>query len=237
MEDGREGDTLDWYRIETRASFRASEAWELEFVIPFDIKHVLHRDGSSESRAGVADIQQWISVSLFGLFTEDDQFQLGAGLSIPTGNSDPKGAEENGEEEILFGSGTFDPALRARYSLMPDWWGLSFSIGGQFPFYTNSYGYRGPIVAEASANLRLKPVDWFAADLALAGSARGSSFLDGEEQLGYTSLLVILSPNFIPSEWFNITPSFGYRIGTWSSDEGALPKLQFVASLRATFIW
>lgn len=234
--EDREADSLDWFRAEFRAAFRPSKPWELELIVPFDLKRVAHTDGSTETKTGISDIQQWVSVSIFELFTETDELQFGAGLSFPTGAANPEG-QGSEEEALLFGSGTFDPALRLRYAFMPDWWGLGFSVSGQLPTYANRWGYRAPIVGEGSVNFRIKPLDWFAADIACVGQVRGDSYLDGMVSAGYSSVLLVLSPSFVPSDWAYITPSFGYRLATFSDEEDVQARLQFVVSIRATFTW
>jgi hypothetical protein len=120
---------------------------------------------------------------------------------------------------------------------MPDWWGFGLALSGQFPAYTNSYGYRAPMIGEASLNFRISPLDWLAADLTAIGQVRGDSYLDGEALAGYASVVLVLSPSFVPSEWLYLTPSFGYRLATFSGEDEAQARLQFVVSLSATFTW
>ncbi|MBZ0135173.1 MAG: hypothetical protein K8I27_02230 [Planctomycetes bacterium] len=220
-----------------RAAYRPAREWELELVVPFDIKRVLYRDGSADTRTGVADIQQWVSVGLFELFHVSDEFQVGVGCSFPTGAIEPRMEEGDAEESLQFGNGTFDPAARLRYSIMPNWWGLSFLVAGQLPFYTNRHGYKGAITGEASVSLRAQALDWLSFDVTATGTLRGSSYWDGEPERGYYSLLISASPTFMPWEWFYITPLFGYRVASMTAQGGSLPKLQFVMSLRVTFFW
>jgi hypothetical protein len=164
-----------------------------------------------------------------------DELSLAAGISIPTGKVGPM--ETDQQETLQFGTGTFDPLARVRYTIVPAWWGFSAAQAGQASPYRNGYGYQGPAIGELSLGFRTRPTEWLGVDLTATGVARGHSSWDAEREAGYTSLLASLALHWTPAEWIVISTTGGYRIASSTSDGSVLPRPQFLAALRLTFSW
>jgi len=247
-----------WFRTELRAAYHPSSLWEVETVIPFDIKRIRaryelpggeafdnpladlhHRD---ETLYGVADIQQWVGVKVREVLFPGGELGFAAGVSIPTGRTegDPykAGAAGKKHQHIQFGDGTFDPLLRLRYFVTPDWWGLSFSVGGQYPVYANDRGYRGPPTGDASVFFHAEGASWFSVGAGLVGLAQGRAYWGSEPDpnTGYSLAGLRLVPTFRPAEWLQISLSGTYALITRATGGADAFNLQWMAGISFSLI-
>jgi hypothetical protein len=249
---------VDWFRIEMRALHRFGGRWELETVVPFDVKRVRARyelpDGSrfdnpqadlhhrSETLSGISDIQQWFGINVRDVLFESGEFGLAAGVSLPVGRTEPnpyKLADEGRKHQhIQFGTGTFDPLLRARYFVKPAWWGVSLAAGGQLPLYENRHGFRAPPIGDASAMLHAEVVDWFAVGAGPFVQAQAPGYWSGKRDpnTGYVLAGARLVPTLRPYSWLHVSASGSYAFYSVAVGGGEGYKLDWVFGLSVSLL-
>lgn len=249
---------FDWFRTELRVTYRPDDTWEFETAVPFDIKRIRaryelpggrdfdnpegdlhHRD---ETLYGIADVQQWAGVVVRNVLFDSGEFGVSAGVSIPTGRTEKNpyaaGSQGKKHQHIQFGNGTVDPLLRLRYSVTRDWWGLSFSIGGQYPVYRNRHGFRGAPTGDASIFFHAQPLDWFTIGTGLVGLAQGKAYWGSEPDpnTGYALAGVRLVPTFTPVEWMQVSLSGTYAFVTRTVGGADAFNLEWMFGLSLSFI-
>jgi hypothetical protein len=251
--------TIDWFRVELRAAYTIDANWEVETLLPFDIKRQRAKyklpDGTSfdnpigdlhhrsETLYGLGDAQQWARWTAYGVFHNSISFTAGFGLTIPIGRTEPDpyrlGDAGKRHQHIQFGTGTVDPLASVALNVDHGWWGLGASVGGTFPAYRNRHGYRGAPSGEAALNFRVRVTGWFSAYAGLFGLAQGRAYWNSkvDPNTGYTSTGARLGLNFALGDHVWISPSGTYIFDTVTPYGSETFRSQFMASLTITFFF
>lgn len=155
-------------------------------------------------------------------------FQVGAGLSLPIGRTEPNpivlGREGKKHEHIQFGTGTVDPLVSLLWSRpLPSLGGLVLSAAAdaQIPLYENSRGFKAPVSVRWSAGPSL-PLGTTGLALQLAGQYQSIGRWNGEEDegTGFHNGGVFLRASFLPWKGLRVSPGIYREIYSKSlSDE------------------
>ena len=251
--------TVDWFRFEFHTAYAFDANWEIETVIPFDIKRQRARyelpDGSSfdnpegdihhrdETQYGLGDFQQWGRWTAYGVLHDSVSVTFGAGFTVPVGRTeaDPYEAGDKGKKHrhIQFGTGTVDPLASVALNVNHAWWGVTASIGGTWPLYRNSHGYRGAPSGEAALNFRAQITPWLGAYTGLFGIAQGRAFWGSEfdPNTGYTSAGVRFGVNLIPTGEFWVSPSASYIFDNRTPYGSETFRSDWIVSLTLSFLF
>jgi len=173
----------------------------------------------TETLTNVADAQ------LTGLYLVGGGLQLGAGISIPIGHTEPNpivlGREGLTHEHIQFGSGTVDPIVSALWSTPVGPFILSAWADAQIPLYENSHGFRAPITARYTVGPTL-PIGTTGIALQYAGQYQSIGKWDGEvdEGTGFHNGGLLLRASLRPWKGYRISPGIYQELYSKSlSDE------------------
>ncbi|HYF00863.1 MAG TPA: hypothetical protein VEJ18_18220 [Planctomycetota bacterium] len=198
---------LDWFRVQLDVARSIGPGWDVELDIPYDVKDVDARyerlDGTpfdnpegdlhhrDERLEGVADLKLFVNRRRGGVLRDGDLLHVGFGVSLPTGRieSDPWERGDLGlrHQHIQFGTGTFDPLLRADYYILPDPVGAMLSLNIQTSIYENRHDYRGPMQADVALGPRVRVVDPVVLGAGYVASYQSRAYWDREpdENSGY----------------------------------------------------
>jgi WD40 repeat protein len=163
----------------------------------------------TETLRGIGDVQLTV------LFPLGGHLQIGAGLSIPFGRTQPNpivlGREGKTHEHIQFGSGTVDPLFSMLWSRPAGRFVLSAWADGQIPLYENRHGFKAPVTVRYSVGPSL-PIGTTAVALQWAGQYQSIGRWDGEEDegTGFHNGGFFLRATFLPWKGFRVSPGI-YR--------------------------
>lgn len=173
---------LDWYRTQLTVGRAILPDWDIEVVLPYDVKDVTAKyelpDGSSfnnpqgdvhhrtETLSGIGDLRLMVNHHAAG-------FHVGLGLSLPSGRveEDPYELGSLGvkHQHIQFGTGTVDPLFHIGYGWTSGRWGLHANVHAHVPLYYGPEGYKAATVLDYSAGPSFALAEWLAVSLQYAG--------------------------------------------------------------------
>jgi len=161
---------VNTYRTVLDLEWRASDRMAWRIKLPYEVRERRARIGLVDpatpaeeaamqrnldlhhpdaTLSGVRDLELTAARSWRGAFAAEDRFELAAGLSLPTGRTepDPYARDEDGNllphEHLQFGTGTVDPLLQLTWArALDDAWSASVFAAARLPFYENHHDYR-----------------------------------------------------------------------------------------------
>jgi hypothetical protein len=176
----------------------------------------------TETLRGLSDAQLTALLPLGG------SLQVGGGLSIPIGHTEPNpielGREGKKHEHIQFGTGTVDPVVSVLWSkpVSPARSVvLVAAADAQIPLYENSHGFHAPVSVRWSAGPSVS-LGTTGISLQYAGQYQSIGRWSGEkdEGTGFHNGGVFLRASFLPWKKFRVSPGVYREIYSKSlSDE------------------
>lgn len=191
--------------LETMLGYGLRERMQLSLRLPYDIKDVEIRyetlDGApftppygdihhrTETLRGISDP----TIGIDWMPRAGSQWMLGAGLSLPIGETVPNpivlGREGRTHEHIQFGSGTFRPTLSAQWRRPGERMALFARGEARLSLYENDKGFRAPnnFLWSFGPSLRIRGMSF---DPRLQGQHQTLGKWDGEpdEGDGFTNM-------------------------------------------------
>jgi len=229
---------LSLFHTELAADYGASDRLTVSLRLPYDVKdqvvHYTTLTGEpyippygdihhrTETLRGFSDGQ------LTAILPIGSSLQIGGGLSVPLGHTEPNpielGREGKKHEHIQFGTGTVDPLVSLNWvHPLPSLGGLVLAAyaDAQIPLYENSHGFKAPLNIRWSVGPTL-PLGTTGISLQYAGQYQSIGRWNGEEDegSGFHNGGLLLRASFLPWKGFRITPGIYGEIYSKSlSDE------------------
>lgn len=233
--DHRHEASLDLLHTEIGVDYGVSDRLTLSLRVPYDVKaqeityttlsgepfvppygDIHHR---TETLRGFGD---WPVFALFPLGTE---IQIGAGVSIPIGHTEPNpivlGREGRTHQHIQFGSGTVDPLASVLWSRHLGSVVLNAWADAQFPLYENKHGFKAPTTVRYSAGPSIT-LGTTGLSLLYAGQYQSIGRWDGEvdEGTGFHNGGIFVRASFLLLPGFRVAPGvYGEVYSKSLSDE------------------
>ena len=201
---------LNVVRFDIGLKYHISNQWQLETLLPFEIKdqdasiggiesiddeemrrkillyqEIHHRD---ETYRGFTDMALLLGHHRHSIIIINDMLSAKVGTTIPLGKTedDPWKLGDKGMEHlhIQFGTGTFNPIADLRYSF-PVFGGLraNASIRGKYPFYENNKDYLGSKDITYTAGLNYRATDWLSFQTSYLGLYQSYAHWSGEKDI------------------------------------------------------